>query len=160
MVDAPSVQSFEVKIDKLWKYHPITIILLHHLYYGLCHLYTHSLETILMPELAQEAGMPNTSQKRTCTNLYVCSLPTYFSAKEKVVRSDLYVGSHAPSSGQNMYSGSVKFRIFSPVINRCHLISPLYIGHLWYIIRHHIFGFAQTFLIMKKTGKKHWLDGN
>ena len=38
VVDAPSVQSFEVKIDKLWKNHPIKMILLHHLYYGLCHL--------------------------------------------------------------------------------------------------------------------------
>ena len=38
VVDAPSVQSFEVRIDKLWKNHPIKNILLHHLYYGLCHL--------------------------------------------------------------------------------------------------------------------------
>ena len=38
VVDAPSVQSFEVRIDKLWKNHPIKMILLHHLYYGLCHL--------------------------------------------------------------------------------------------------------------------------
>ena len=33
VVDAPSVQSFEAKIDKLWKNHPIKMILLHHLYY-------------------------------------------------------------------------------------------------------------------------------
>ena len=33
VVDAPSVQSFEV-----WKNHPIKMILLHHLYYGVCHL--------------------------------------------------------------------------------------------------------------------------
>ena len=35
VVDAPS---FEVKIYKLWKNHPKKIILLPHLYYGLCHL--------------------------------------------------------------------------------------------------------------------------
>ena len=38
VLDAPSFQSFEVRIHKLWKNHPIKIILLHHLYYGLCHL--------------------------------------------------------------------------------------------------------------------------
>ena len=46
---------------KLWKNHARQIILLHHLYYGLCHLQTHvqSLNTMLKTELAQEAGMPN-----------------------------------------------------------------------------------------------------
>ena len=38
VVDAPSVQSFEGRLDKLWKNHPIKMILLHHLNYGLCHL--------------------------------------------------------------------------------------------------------------------------
>ena len=38
VVVAPPVQSFEVKIDNLWKNQSIQIIVLHHFYDGLCHL--------------------------------------------------------------------------------------------------------------------------
>ena len=80
VVDAPSVQSFVGRLDKLWKNHPIKMILLHHLNYGLCHLYTHShsLKTMIKTELAQEAGMPNSARKgpvRTCKYIRTAAAP-------------------------------------------------------------------------------------
>ena len=67
VVDAPSVQSSEVKIDKLWKNHRIkNDFTAPPLIWTVSPLDAHSLKTMLKTELAQEAGMPNSSRKRTC----------------------------------------------------------------------------------------------
>ena len=65
VVGAPSVQSLEEKLDKLWK-KPSYKNRLHCTTSTVnCHLQTqsHNLDTMLKTELAQEAAMPNTREK-------------------------------------------------------------------------------------------------
>ena len=75
VVDAPSVQSFEVRIDKQWKNHPIkNYFTVPPLLWTVTFRRMRSLKTMLKTELAQEAGMPNTSHKRTCKNYILVTI--------------------------------------------------------------------------------------